>query len=83
MSIAITAPTGNIGSSLVEQLLAVDTALTLLVRNPDRLSASVRSRVKVQQGDLLDANFVRRATEDTEALFLLAPPNYAVPNVRE
>jgi len=83
MSIAITAPTGNIGSSLVEQLLAVDTALTLLVRNPDRLSALVRSRVKVQQGDLLDANFVRRATEDAEALFLLAPPNYAVPNVRD
>ncbi len=81
MSLVITAPTGNIGSSLVNQLLAADADLTLLVRNPDKLDASVRSRVKVEQGELQDAAFMQRATQGCEALFLLSPPNFTAPDV--
>ena len=81
MSLVITAPTGNIGSSLVEQLLAANADLTLLVRNPDKLDASVRERVKVEQGELQDAAFVQRATQGAEALFLLSPPNLTAPDV--
>ena len=81
MTIAITTPTGNIGSRLVELLLDAHADLTLLVRNPDKLAADVRSRVKVQQGELQDADFMRRATQGAEALFFLAPPNFAAPNV--
>ena len=82
MSFVITAPTGNIGSSLVERLLESNADLTLLVRNPDKLGATIRSRVKVQQGELQDAAFVQRATQGAEALFFLMPPNYTAPDVR-
>lgn len=73
MSIVITAPTGNIGSRLVELLLDAQADLTLLVRNPDKLDVSVRSRVQVRQGELQDADFVRTATQGADALFWLTP----------
>jgi uncharacterized protein YbjT (DUF2867 family) len=73
MSIAITAPTGNIGKRLVSLLLEAGADLTLLVRHPDKLEPAVRDRVKVQQGDQLDADFVRRALAGAEALFWLTP----------
>lgn len=82
MTIAITAPTGNIGSHLIHHLLAENTDLTLLVRNPDKLDSEVRSRVRVAQGELQDAEFVQQATEGAEALFFLAPPNFTAPNIR-
>lgn len=81
MSIVISAPTGHIGSRLVEILLEANADLTLLVRNPDKLAPSVRSRVKVEQGDLQDAAFVARATQGAEAFFVLAPPNFGAPDV--
>ena len=74
MRIAITAPTGNIGSKLTQDLLATDAELTLLVRDPARLSAETRGRAQVKQGDLTDADFVRDATTGADALFWLSPP---------
>ncbi len=82
MTIAITAPTGNIGSHLVKHLLEANADLTLLVRNPDKLAPDVRSRVNAQQGELQDAAFVQKATQGAEALFFLVPPNFAAPDVR-
>lgn len=82
MSIAITAPTGNIGSSLVTKLLDANADLTLIVRNPEKLDAAVRDRVKVAQGDMSDHDFMQKATEGAEALFLLAPPNPTAPDMR-
>ncbi|MBC8104380.1 MAG: NAD(P)H-binding protein, partial [Cytophagales bacterium] len=81
MSIVITTPTGNIGSKLVEKLLAEGQNLTLIVRDPAKLSDDVRGAVTVKQGDLTDAAFVRTATEGAEALFWLSPPNLTVPDV--
>lgn len=82
MSIAITAPTGNIGSRLVRLLLESGADLTLLLRNPDKLDPAVRNRVKVQVGELQDTGFVRQATEGTEALFWLTPSDPAAPDLR-
>jgi uncharacterized protein YbjT (DUF2867 family) len=82
MSLAITAPTGNIGSHLVRRLLDAGADLTLLVRHPDKLSEDVRDRVTIRQGALEDKAFVQRATQGAEALFWLAPPNLAVPSVK-
>ena len=81
MSIVITTPTGNIGSKLVEKLLAEKQDLTLIVRDPSKLSDDVRGAVTVKQGDLADAAFVREATEGAEALFWLSPPNEAAPDI--
>ena len=82
MTIAITAPTGNIGSSLVKHLLAANADLILLLRNPDKLDPSVRSRVKTAQGELQDAAFVQRATEGVETLFWLTPSDPTTSDLR-
>lgn len=82
MTIAITTPTGNIGSHLVSLLLDAGAELTLLVRNPDKLDANVRNRVNVQQGSLEDRDFVLRATQGADALFWLAPLNFGAPDVQ-
>jgi uncharacterized protein YbjT (DUF2867 family) len=82
MTIAITAPTGNIGKRLVSLLLATGADLTLLARHPEKLDAAVRDRVKVQQGDQQDADFVRRALAGTEAVFWLTPSDVQAPDQR-
>lgn len=73
MSIAITAPTGNIGSRLVHLLLEAGADLTLLLRNPDKLDPAVRNRVRAHSGDSQDPGFVQQATRGAEALFWLTP----------
>ena len=80
MGIVITTPTGHIGGKLTELLLAENADLTLLVRDPAKLSEDVRRRVTVKQGDLTDADFVQQATEGAAALFFLPPPNFAAPD---
>jgi uncharacterized protein YbjT (DUF2867 family) len=81
MTIAITGTTGNIGTRLVRRLLSANADLTLLVRNPAKLDPYVRDRVKVQQGELHDADFVRRATEGASALFWLTPSDVRMENL--
>jgi uncharacterized protein YbjT (DUF2867 family) len=82
MSIAITTPTGHIGSRLVRRLLDAGADLTLLLRNPDKLDSSIRNRVKVQQGTLDDKDYVQRATAGAEALFWLTPGGMTATDVR-
>jgi len=80
MKIAITTPTGNIGSRLVQNLLDSDAELTLLARTPEKLPEAVRSRTTVKQGVLEDAQFVRDATAGADALFWLTPYSLSEPN---
>ena len=76
MGMVITTSTGHIGGKLTEILLAENADLTLIVRDPAKLSEDVRRRVTVKQGDLMDAEFVQKATEDADALFFLPPPSF-------
>ncbi len=82
MPIAITTPTGNIGSRLVRLLLDAGADLTLLVRRPEKLDAMLRSRVNVEQGELQDSAFVQRATQGAEALFWLTPNDPTITDLR-
>jgi uncharacterized protein YbjT (DUF2867 family) len=75
MRIAVTTPTGNIGSRVVERLLESDAEVVVLARDPGRLPEAVRARAAVRQGALEDADFVREATVGADALFLLVPPH--------
>lgn len=81
MTIAITGTTGHIGGQLVHHLLEAKADLTLLLRNPAKLDASIRNRVTVQEGELQDGAFVRRATEGAEALFWITPGDPTMPEV--
>lgn len=75
MKIAITTPTGNIGSGLVEHLLKQGGhELTLLCRDPAKVKDFTSRGAKAEAGNLEDADYVRRATEGAEVLFWLSPP---------
>jgi uncharacterized protein YbjT (DUF2867 family) len=81
--ILVTTPTGHIGQRAVTKLLAAKADLTLFVRNPDKLSADVRSRVTVATGNLDDADSLTRAAKGLDQLFFLVPPNVTAANWRE
>jgi uncharacterized protein YbjT (DUF2867 family) len=73
--IVVTAPTGQIGSQVVLNLLAADAPVRLVVRDADSLSAEVRNRVEIVEGSHGDAATIDRALGGADALFWLAPPD--------
>jgi uncharacterized protein YbjT (DUF2867 family) len=73
--IVITAPTSQIGSKLVRDLLDGGTRLRLIVRDAGKLPAAVRDRVEIVEGSHGEAAIVDRAFEGAEAPFWLAPPD--------
>jgi uncharacterized protein YbjT (DUF2867 family) len=81
MSIVITTPAGHIGSRVLQQLLKAGADVSVIVRHPEKLSDSVRSKVKVHQGSLADAGFVTKSFQGASAVLWLTPPNYAHPDV--
>lgn len=77
MRIAVTTPTGHIGRKLVKQLLDEGKhELILLARQPQKLEEEQARGATVIAGDLTDADYVRRATQNVDALFWVNPPNY-------
>ena len=83
MRIAITAPTGHIGSKLVD-LLKKDGSheLVLLARHPEKLADVASLRATVVKTDLEDGAAFASATRGAEALFLLIPPKFDAPEFR-
>ncbi|MGH9766972.1 MAG: NmrA family NAD(P)-binding protein [Blastocatellia bacterium] len=81
MSIVITTPTGNIGSHTLQQLLKAGADVSVIVRQPEKLSDSVRSRVKVHRGSLTDAALVTKAFHGAAAALWVTPPNFTHPDV--
>jgi uncharacterized protein YbjT (DUF2867 family) len=83
MSIVVTTPTGNIGHVVVEELLQAGEKVTVVVRDPARLSSEVRDRVSVVVGDQFEPGVLASATEGATALFYLTPPNFTVPDWKQ
>ncbi|MBC7597051.1 MAG: NAD(P)H-binding protein [Kineosporiaceae bacterium] len=71
--IVITAPTGQIGRHVVQELLATDAPLRVVVRDASKLPDEVRDRVEVVEGSHGDAVVIDRALNGADALFWLAP----------
>ncbi len=71
--IVITAPTGNIGSQVVEDLLDADQQLRLIVRDAAKIPTNVLERVEVVEGSHGDAAVIERACEGAKAVFWLTP----------
>lgn len=78
MTIAVTTPTGHVGSRVVRLLLQAGVRPRVLVRDPRRLDAETRERVEVRQGDLTDAAFVREATAGAHTVFWVDPTPHVV-----
>lgn len=83
--IVITAPTGQIGSRLLQILLDETRArgeeLRVIVRDPGKLPDAVRARVDVVAGSHGDAQVVDRAFADADAVFWLVPSNPHTPSM--
>jgi len=76
--IAVTTPTGHVGSRVVRLILQAGVRPRALVRDPGRLRADVRERVEVRAGDLTDAAFLRGALAGVRSLFLVDPTLHTV-----
>lgn len=81
--IVITAPTGNIGHQVLDNVLAGDQPVRVIVRDPAKLSADVRDRVEIIQGSHGDPQVVTRAFDGADALFWLLPPDRHAASVDE
>jgi uncharacterized protein YbjT (DUF2867 family) len=73
MRIAVTTPTGHIGSQLCRCLLEAGQNLVLLARDQSKVQDFQQHGAQVKQGSLDDAAFVTQATAGCDALFWLSP----------
>src|SRR4051812_35236943 len=71
--IVITAPTGQIGSKLVDTLLRRGEPVRLVVRDPGKLPPEVRERAEIVIGSHRDPGVMDRGLEGADALFWLMP----------
>lgn len=69
MTILVTGATGRVGRHVVDQLVARNADVRVLVRDPAR--ANFASSVDVVQGDILDIDALRQAFTGVRTLFLL------------
>ncbi|MFV2175570.1 NAD(P)H-binding protein [Actinomadura sp. LOL_016] len=80
MTIAVTTPTGHVGSRVVRLLLQAGVRPRVLVRDPARLDGPTRERVDVRRGDLTDSAFVRTATAGARTVFWVDPTPHDAEN---
>jgi uncharacterized protein YbjT (DUF2867 family) len=73
--IVITAPTGNIGSQVLTNVLTGDEPVRVIVRDPSRLPAHTRERVEVVPGSHGDIDVVTKAFAGADTVFWLVPPD--------
>ncbi len=74
--ITVTTPTGQIGSRVLEHVLAGPSPVRAIARDPARLPVSVRDRVEVLEGSHDDAELLDAALDGTRSLFWLVPPYF-------
>lgn len=73
--IVVTAPTGQIGRHVVDNLLAAGAPVRIIVRDASKVAANQVGRVEVIEGSHGEADVIDRALDGAEALFWLAPPD--------
>lgn len=83
MNIAVTAPTGHIGSAVANYLLeSGGVRVKLLGRRPEKLRGFINRGAEVGIGTQDDAEYLIRETKGIDALFWLTPPGYGSDNPR-
>ncbi len=83
MKIAVTTPTGHVGSMVAESLLDAGADVRLLARHADKLSRLVTRGAGVAEGNLEDEQYMVEATRGVEALFWVTPPDLGIADYRE
>ena len=73
--IVITTPTGQIGSAVLDQLVAASVPTRVIARHPERLPESVLAHATVVRGSHDDPEVLSEALSGADSLFWLIPPN--------
>jgi uncharacterized protein YbjT (DUF2867 family) len=73
MTIAVTTPTGNVGSRVVQLLTQAGVRPLVLARDARKVDQNL---VDIAEGDLLDAAFVADATKGVDALLWVVPESF-------
>ena len=73
MKIVVNTPAGNIGRSVVEQLLAAKETVVIISRNPAKVADLVARGALLVKGSIDDPAVLKRAFEGAKAVFWLTP----------
>ncbi|MBR0642694.1 NmrA family NAD(P)-binding protein [Plastoroseomonas hellenica] len=71
--IVVTAPTGDIGHQVVQNLLRSGAPIRVIARDPSKLAHEVRKSAEVVEGSHGDADVVNEAFKGADAVFWLTP----------
>jgi uncharacterized protein YbjT (DUF2867 family) len=83
MKVAITTPSGHVGSAATEFLLGCrDIEIKMLGRRPDNMRRFLNRGAQMGVGSQDDADFLVRETKDIDALLWVTPPGYGSDNLR-
>lgn len=84
MKIAVTTPTGHVGSAVADLLLdrGDDVSVKLLGRRPEALRKFVEKGAQISIGSQDDPDHLIKATQGVDALLWVTPPGYGSDNVR-
>ena len=84
MKIAITTPSGHVGSAAADFLLGFggDISVKLLGRRPEGLRKFTQRGAEMSIGSQDDKDFLVKATLDVNALLWVTPPGYGSDNIR-
>jgi uncharacterized protein YbjT (DUF2867 family) len=80
MTIAITTPTGHVGSRVTQLLVQAGVTLRVLVRDAKRLDPAISQYLDVVECDLTDSAAVTKATAGVDTLFWVNPPTTMEPD---
>ncbi len=81
--ITIVGATGNVGSKIAAVLKTLGLRTRLVARSADRLRTMVDKRTDAMAGDARDTEFLVKAFQGTDAVFIMIPPDPATSNFRE
>lgn len=81
MKITISGSLGNIGKPLAAKLISSGHEVTVISNNTDRVEAIEALGAKAAIGSINDADFLKKAFTDADAVFAMTPPNMGGSNV--
>jgi uncharacterized protein YbjT (DUF2867 family) len=78
----ITGSLGHISRPIVQQLIAAGHTVTVISSNPDKKNEIENLGARAAIGSVTDVTFLEKAFAGADAVYLMIPPNYAVPDPR-
>ena len=81
--ITIMGATGNIGSKLADRLLAENQHVKIIGRSEDRLQPFVDKGATAVVGDAAKSDFLSKAFDESNAVFVMIPPDYTAQDFRQ